>query len=51
MRQVLMYQPQDSRATYCLDDPGRRAVLVNLEQYRAALESCNTTINIYNAGE
>lgn len=38
----------DPQAEYCITDPGRRAMLENLELYRAALERCNGTIQEFN---
>jgi len=49
LRQVNLYQPGSPQAEYCLDDRGRRDTLVNLEIYRAALESSRTAIGLYNA--
>lgn len=48
MRSVEMWQPGNPAAEYCLSDRGRRDVLINLETYRAALESSRKTIQIYN---
>ena len=48
LHQVDMYPPGSPRAEYCLDDRGRRDVLINLELYRAALESSRKAISIYN---
>lgn len=39
----------DPAAEYCITDQGRRNMLENLELYRAALERCNGTLQIYNA--
>ena len=48
MRQVELYPPGSPRAQYCLDDRGRRDTLVNLELYRAALQSSLAAIGLYN---
>ncbi len=49
MHQIEVWPPANPAAEFCLSDRGRRDVLVNLEAYRAALESCRETIRIYNA--
>jgi hypothetical protein len=43
-----MYRPDSPLAEYCLTDSGRRETLINLELYRAALESSRATIRLYN---
>ena len=48
MRQVEVWPPVSPLAEYCLADRGRRDVLINLETYRAALESCRVTLQKYN---
>jgi hypothetical protein len=48
MRQIEVWPPNSPLAEYCLADRGRRDVLINLELYRASLESCRETIRIYN---
>jgi hypothetical protein len=48
MRAVEIYHPGNPISEYCLSDRGRRDVLINLETYRAALESTRETIRIYN---
>jgi hypothetical protein len=45
---VVLYPPGAAQAEYCLDDRGRRDVLINLEFYRAALESSRTVLRLYN---
>ena len=39
----------DPAAEFCISDQGRRAMLENLENYRAALDRCNGTLQEYNA--
>jgi hypothetical protein len=48
LRQVDLYPPESPQAEYCLTDRGRRDVLINLEQYRSALEASSETIRLYN---
>jgi hypothetical protein len=48
MHQVELFRPDSLQAEYCLDDRGRRDTLLNLELYRAALESARKVIGIYN---
>lgn len=36
------------KADYGITDRGRKDILINLEYYNAALESCNTVIREYN---
>ena len=48
MRQVALYPPGSPLAEYCLTDRGRRDTLINLELYRAALQSSQAVIHIYN---
>lgn len=48
MHGVFLYEPGTPQAEFCIDDRGRRDVLINLELYRAALESARKTVHIYN---
>lgn len=38
----------DPNGEYCLGDTARRDMLINLEMYRASLEDCRATIEVYN---
>ena len=42
-----MFVPFEN-ADYGITDRGRKDILINLEYYNAALESCNTVIREYN---